>query len=630
MRSRVAALPSVTVEQLALVAVHRSPLPRPMLTAAGGAGVADAGTLVVEDDEGVMLAHALLADAIIGLVDSDTRRRLHRRLAVVCDDADAARHLAAAGDEKAAAERAERAATTASPAQRAQLLALAVQARGPTADARLRLDAAAALIAVNQPSEAEAVVAGLADAGGVTRAEAGWYRSQAAWLTGDEARADRLCVEALALVEGSGEPIETRLLVELATQRARTRLGDPTVIDDAERAWAAASAARTDRAKARNLIGLTLAHNGRPGWEEHYLAAAEIAREDGDVEQELAAIYWLVSCYGLYGPLQKAIEREEEMLAVTERLGLRRLNHHFLGAYLVHMFGSGTAPDELVGRARRLLVDDPLFRNRAQVDLVLSIGLVDRGDAAGARDVLEAGRRFVRNDEDRSLLCVGAAELAWATSDRSALVAALDELATCRRGFFGMNAFAASAAIHLLIDDPDELAIPTFNASLMPSVDVVDVERAAYDSWRRGERADAIAGFDDATSADGSSVASSASAPAPSTPPVAWHGWPATPTAPHGGTRRLQRRPNAGGWNRSPGRCGRRATSSLAPPAAALLTRREVEVLDLVAAGRTTRQIAEVLEVGESTVVSHVKSARLKLGAQTRMQAASMITGDVP
>ena len=332
----------------------------------------------------------------------------------------------------------------------------------------------------------------------MTRAEAGWYRSQAAWLTGDEARADRLCVEALALVEGTGEPIETRLLVELATQRARTRLGDPTVIDDAERAWAAASAACTDRAKARNLLGLTLAHNGRPGWEEHYLAAAEIAREDGDVEQGLAAMYWLVSCYGLYGPLQKAIEREEEMLAVTERLGLRRLNHHFLGAYLVHMFGSGTAPDELVGRARRLLVEDPLFRNRAQVDLVLSIGLIDRGDAGGARDVLEAGRRFVRNDEDRSLLCVGAAELAWATSDRSALAAALDELATCRRGFFGMNAFAASAAIHLLIDDPDEVAIPTFNASMMPSVDVVDVERAAHDSWKRGEAADAIAGFDDA------------------------------------------------------------------------------------------------------------------------------------
>ena len=166
-RSRVAALPSVTVEQLALVAVHRSPLPRPMLTAAGGAGVADAGTLVVEDDEGVMLAHALLADAIIGLVDSDTRRRLHRRLAVVCDDADAARHLAAAGDEKAAA-RARRTrrddgfARPAGPAARPRRAG-----RGPTAEARLRLDAAAALIAVNQPSEAAAVVAGLADAGGV-------------------------------------------------------------------------------------------------------------------------------------------------------------------------------------------------------------------------------------------------------------------------------------------------------------------------------------------------------------------------------------------------------------------------------------------------------------------------------
>ncbi len=285
-------------------------------------------------------------------------------------------------------------------------------------------------------------------------------------------------------------------------------------------------------------------------------------------------MYWLVSCYGLYGPLQKAIEREEEMLAVTEQLGLRRLNHHFLGAYLVHMFGSGTAPDELVGRARRLLVEDPLFRNRAQVDLVLSIGLVDRGDAAGARDVLEAGRRFVRNDEDRSLLCVGAAELAWATADRSALAAALDELATCRRGFFGMNAFAASAAIHLLIDDPDELAIPTFNASLMPSVDVVDVERAAYDSWKRGERRRRDRRFRRRGrewiergfirfGARAQHTAGRLAREAGDTDGAARRYAAAAALA------------EPGGWNRSPGRRGRRATSSPAPPVARPLTRRE-------------------------------------------------------
>ncbi len=59
----------------------------------------------------------------------------------------------------------------------------------------------------------------------------------------------------------------------------------------------------------------------------------------------------------------------------------------------------------------------------------------------------------------------------------------------------------------------------------------------------------------------------------------------------------------------------------------ARLSRREVEVLELVAVGRTAGQIAESLGVGESTVVTHVNSARTKLGARTRMQAASMIAG---
>ena len=191
-----------------------------------------------------------------------------------------------------------------------------------------------------------------------------------------------------------------------------------------------------------------------------------------------------------------------------------------------------------------------------------------------------------------------------------------------------MNAFAASAAIHLLIDEPDELAIPTFNASLMPAVDVVDVERAAYDSWKRGEAADAIAGFDDAA--------------------TQWieRGFVRFGARAQHTAGRLARRAGdidgaarryaaaaalAEQWRLEPiTRAARASCHELARAARrGLLTRREVEVLELVAAGRTTRQIAAALEVGESTVVTHVNSARRKLGAQTRMQAASMVAGDL-
>ena len=89
----------------------------------------------------------------------------------------------------------------------------------------------------------------------------------------------------------------------------RVRLGDATVIDDAARGLERRrQRAGVDQSKARSLVGLALSHNGRPGWAEHFEAAADMAREDGDVEQELTAMYWLISAYGFYGPLRTALE----------------------------------------------------------------------------------------------------------------------------------------------------------------------------------------------------------------------------------------------------------------------------------------------------------------------------------
>jgi DNA-binding CsgD family transcriptional regulator len=58
-----------------------------------------------------------------------------------------------------------------------------------------------------------------------------------------------------------------------------------------------------------------------------------------------------------------------------------------------------------------------------------------------------------------------------------------------------------------------------------------------------------------------------------------------------------------------------------------LLTVREQEVLELVAAGRTSVQIAASLGVAPSTVDSHVRAAKRKLGVKTRAQAALSATG---
>ncbi|KQH78565.1 LuxR family transcriptional regulator [Mycobacterium gordonae] len=55
----------------------------------------------------------------------------------------------------------------------------------------------------------------------------------------------------------------------------------------------------------------------------------------------------------------------------------------------------------------------------------------------------------------------------------------------------------------------------------------------------------------------------------------------------------------------------------------AVLTRREVEVLRLMAAGRTNQQIADELVISSGTVKSHVKRVLRKLHATNRAEAAS-------
>jgi DNA-binding NarL/FixJ family response regulator len=57
------------------------------------------------------------------------------------------------------------------------------------------------------------------------------------------------------------------------------------------------------------------------------------------------------------------------------------------------------------------------------------------------------------------------------------------------------------------------------------------------------------------------------------------------------------------------------------------LSEREQEVLDLVAQGRTNREIAERLVLAESTVRSHLRNILAKLNVANRVQAAAFARG---
>lgn len=59
-----------------------------------------------------------------------------------------------------------------------------------------------------------------------------------------------------------------------------------------------------------------------------------------------------------------------------------------------------------------------------------------------------------------------------------------------------------------------------------------------------------------------------------------------------------------------------------APDNPQALTAREVDVLRLLAAGKANKEIAAALTIGEQTVKTHVSNILMKLGVQSRTQAA--------
>jgi DNA-binding NarL/FixJ family response regulator len=65
------------------------------------------------------------------------------------------------------------------------------------------------------------------------------------------------------------------------------------------------------------------------------------------------------------------------------------------------------------------------------------------------------------------------------------------------------------------------------------------------------------------------------------------------------------------------------AASGSRPSYSGGLSEREVEVLRLVAAGRSNQQIADTLVISPNTVLRHISNIFRKTGAANRVEAAS-------
>jgi len=65
-----------------------------------------------------------------------------------------------------------------------------------------------------------------------------------------------------------------------------------------------------------------------------------------------------------------------------------------------------------------------------------------------------------------------------------------------------------------------------------------------------------------------------------------------------------------------------------APASCVELTRRERQVLDVVAEGKTNHQVAEALRISDGTVRRHLQNAYAKLGVHTRTAAVRALNGE--
>lgn len=579
--------------------------------------------VLTETGDGIWFVHERFASAILELLDDDEGRRLRAELAAASDPVDAARHHVALGDLDAAAQSALVAAEDADLATRSHLLALAADALGDRADSELLLRAADAMISAHRTTDARRF-AGTVRGDAQALAEAGLHLARAAWLDGDIAAASDLIERALANVEGTGSKVEAQLVIERASVAARTRVGDPAILAIADEALAAAERVGVERPMALSAAGLARSHTGQPGWDELFRDAAEAARAEGDEEQECAAVYWHVSALGFYGPMSHAIELGREMVARTSRTGPMRWHHHFLGALAVHLTASGVVDDDVLAACRRLLADEPLFRNRAQVELAIIVALTDRDQLDEAAAVAAEAMRHTRSDEERAIICCARCELAFAARDPQRMREALTDLAACGPGFFGLNAVAESAALHLAVAMPDRYDMPRVATRLTPVLDVVEVERQAVDLHAAGRTTDAVdamaraaetwetrrlARFARRAACGMVEIALSAGELDTAARLLERAATQIDPTVQDASARRLDDL--------------RRAVSRA--QVSRWLTDREIEVLVLVAAGLTTKQIAERLGISASTVDSHIASAMRQLGCRTRAQAAAIV-----
>ncbi|GGL12217.1 LuxR family transcriptional regulator [Mangrovihabitans endophyticus] len=618
-------LPRPARTALAALGLLGRPAPDTLL----GAGTADlrAAGLVHGDHDAAQPVSTYLAETAAGLLDPPARADLHRRLAELTPPAEAARHLAAAGEHDAAYRHALTAADQATGGDRAALLRFACDLPGIGPDPRVRLAAADALLATGRPRAAAAVLATIAPLG----VEADVLRGEALLQAGDP-RGAHAAVRPVP--DAAAAPITAArdrvlLLAELAT--------DPdTATDTADKI-----AARWPQPPPGVAAALAAVHatHRTPGWDTELATAAS---DTTDPLTSRWSAWQLVEHLAADGRLADAAQAAADAahhcaadlaygwqtrFAAAADWALALRGPTLPDQALVTSAGSGPpSPDQATddhppdhhgpdaGGADRLHRHATDLTDRAMPDTA-------RAYATAASALLEADAGLLAAARQRLAAAPAHPAVDWVTReaawldgqpDRATGPAGRPDRSDLITGLHHITARWAGhdTGHHPPTPIPADLPEPA-RQTLLAWATGTGFTTAA-DTWthtvtRERVRCLLAAGLHDSDPQRAVAALLAAEHLADT----------AALTVLAGRARRGLRRHHIHRDTRGP-RSGSRLTS------------RETDVLRLVAAGEPTRRIAGQLGISTETVDTHIRAGMRKLGARTRTEAAALAFADMP
>ncbi|KUL30885.1 LuxR C-terminal-related transcriptional regulator [Actinoplanes awajinensis] len=617
------------IDQIAYaIATALADLPRPARTALAALGLlgrpAPAGLLgpgasdlqaagLVDTEPGGALfpVSAYVAETAAGLLDAGARAEMHQRLAQLTPPAEAARHLAAAGDNAGAYRQALLAADQAAGGERAALLLFACGLDTPV-DLRVRLAAADAALIAGRAGDAAAV---LAAAGARPTGAAAPLALEVAVLHGEALLQAGQPEQARAAVRGV--PDTAAVAVVAARDRvlllAALDTTPMSALDLAEKVAARHPAPLPGVAAA--LAAVRAAHR-TPGWDT---ALEEAADPGGDPLITRWSAWLLVEHLAADGRLvdsAAAALRAADAAATVFAYGWQT---RFIAAadWALALHGPAlpeTGPDAAaVPPAGWDGVEGVLRRAANLTDLALPDDA--RGYATAATALIEADTGLLAAARARLAGAPAHPAVAWVVReaawldgqpDRADATGADQESAGLLSGLQAITARWAAHDLGVRENAPIPTGLPGPARRTLTAWAVGQGFPAAADSWqpivlREQIRCLLAAGLTD-TDRDRAVAALLR----------------AEDLADRAGLTVLAGRARRGLRQHRVHRDTRSRRSHGG------LTQREQDVLALVAAGEPTRRIAGQLGISTETVDTHIRASMRKLGARTRTEAAAL------